>query len=304
MLSLLLRTLFVRKHVTRHHAMLSTSSDDESKAFCRSTARRSVQYHLTNIINSDQTTPPTLRNSIPLRSHHHRNSSTCRSTHHHQQPVNIPISCYFHRFFPEQHYDYILATMKKAIAFTLLTLSSASAFVPSTSSSSGRPATTSLLKAEEQSSTTADSRRNFLAAAASAVLAAATVTTTTPEPAHATYSAYTHREQDWQQRQTSGDVQYSSARALRSQLAEIAPANSERSRIFCPNGPSSAVSPLMENRCGDQQATASVFGRTQDALGNSIPGFADGYSFSKAQAGADAGGMPDYGFTTNSRKSK
>ena len=49
--------------------------------------------------------------------------------------------------------------------------------------------------------------------------------------------------------------------------------NDEGSKIFCPNGPSAAVSPLMENKCGDRQAMPSVYGRTQDTMGNSIPGF-------------------------------
>ena len=50
--------------------------------------------------------------------------------------------------------------------------------------------------------------------------------------------------------------------------------NDAGSKIFCPNGPSAAVSPLMENKCGDRQALPSVYGRTEDAMGNSIPGFA------------------------------
>ena len=43
--------------------------------------------------------------------------------------------------------------------------------------------------------------------------------------------------------------------------------------MFCPNGPSSAVTPLMENRCGERQALPSVYGRSDDAMGNSVPGF-------------------------------
>lgn len=49
--------------------------------------------------------------------------------------------------------------------------------------------------------------------------------------------------------------------------------NDEGSKIFCPNGASAAVSPLMENKCGDRQALPSVYGRTEDSMGNSIPGF-------------------------------
>lgn len=96
------------------------------------------------------------------------------------------------------------------------------------------------------------------------------------ESASASYSAYTAREKDWQERKESGEIQYSSARDLKKQLREIAPMNSENSKVFCPNGPSSAVSPLMENKCGDRMATPSVFGRTEDIVGNSIPGFAGG----------------------------
>ncbi len=70
------------------------------------------------------------------------------------------------------------------------------------------------------------------------------------------------------------EIQFSNAAKLRAQLREIAPMNDDgRSKIFCPNGTSSAVSPLMENKCGDRQALPSVFGRTDDAMGNSVPGF-------------------------------
>ena len=96
------------------------------------------------------------------------------------------------------------------------------------------------------------------------------------------------------------DIKVSSARDLRNQLREIVPQNSEGSKIFCPNGPSSAVSPLMENKCGDREATVSVFGRTQDTVGNSIPGF-DGGKYpgvaggSSSLSAADAGGFLSYG---------
>ena len=49
---------------------------------------------------------------------------------------------------------------------------------------------------------------------------------------------------------THTEIKYSSSRDLRAQLREIAPMNSEGSKIFCPNGPSANVSPLMENKCG------------------------------------------------------
>jgi len=93
------------------------------------------------------------------------------------------------------------------------------------------------------------------------------------EPAEASYSAYTNREKDWKEREVKGEVKISSPASLRAQLREIAPMNSEGSKIFCPNGASAAVSPLMENKCGDRQALPSVYGRSTDAMGNSIPGF-------------------------------
>lgn len=113
-----------------------------------------------------------------------------------------------------------------------------------------------------------------------------------PSVAHATYSAYTHREQDWQARGEKDEIHFSSARDLRQQLRDIAPMNSESSKLFCPNGPSSAVSPLMENRCGDRMAMPSVYGRTQDVVGNSIPGF----SVDPRESGfsTPVGGFPSY----------
>mmetsp|Transcript_32865 Transcript_32865/g.37396 ORF Transcript_32865/g.37396 Transcript_32865/m.37396 type:complete len:180 (+) Transcript_32865:176-715(+) len=94
------------------------------------------------------------------------------------------------------------------------------------------------------------------------------------QPVEASYSAFTAREKDWEQRQKNGEVSYSSARSLRSQLSELVPENDDsRSKVFCPNGPSSAVSPLMENKCSDTlMAIPSVYGRTEDVVGNSIPG--------------------------------
>mmetsp|Transcript_30627 Transcript_30627/g.72887 ORF Transcript_30627/g.72887 Transcript_30627/m.72887 type:complete len:190 (+) Transcript_30627:183-752(+) len=93
------------------------------------------------------------------------------------------------------------------------------------------------------------------------------------QPAEATYTAFTQREEDWKAREKKGEIQISSAASLRKQLREIAPMNDEGSKIFCPNGASAAVSPLMENKCGDRQALPSVYGRSDDAMGNSVPGF-------------------------------
>jgi hypothetical protein len=134
-------------------------------------------------------------------------------------------------------------------------------------------------------------RRNFIS---SAFLAVTTVSITNAQPASATYSAYTNREKDWEERQKKGDVKFSSARDLKAQLREIAPMNSESSKVFCPNGPSSAVSPLMENKCGDKLAMPSVYGRTQDIVGNSIPGFTSTSPYSTASLNAQAGGFPSY----------
>jgi len=118
-----------------------------------------------------------------------------------------------------------------------------------------------------------------------------------PKSASATYSAYTNREKDWQQRGDAGEINFVSARDLRAELRAIVPQNSESSKIFCPNGPSSNVSPLMENKCGDRLAAPSVFGRQQDIVGNSIPGFAPGYTTggsSNLMADPRVGGMPKY----------
>jgi hypothetical protein len=156
---------------------------------------------------------------------------------------------------------------------------------------------------EEPAVTTAapKRRRLFLQTAAAAALVAMGTFTSMVEPAQATYSAYSHREDDWQQRQKDGAVQFSSAASLRSQLREIAPMNASERRLFCPNGTPSAVSPLMENKCGDRLAMPSVYGRTEDTMGNSIPGFAGGFYSSgmsssaiSSSSSADTGGLPSY----------
>jgi hypothetical protein len=120
-----------------------------------------------------------------------------------------------------------------------------------------------------------------------------------PETASASYSAYTHREQDWDNRLKQGTVQVSSKQDLKRQLLEVAPANAHGRQLFCPNGPSAAVSPLMENKCGDKMALPSVYGRTEDVVGNSIPGFAEGYGKGPrvGYTAAEIGGFPEYGKT-------
>lgn len=129
-----------------------------------------------------------------------------------------------------------------------------------------------------------------------AAFAAVVVGTAAPESASAKYSDYARREKDWEERKGKGEIKYSSARDLRAQLQEIAPMNTNDSKIFCPNGPSSAVSPLMENKCGDRLATPSVYGRTNDSMGNSIPGFKNGYDWmaGSSSVSAAAGGFPVY----------
>lgn len=137
------------------------------------------------------------------------------------------------------------------------------------------------------------SRRDALFGVAAAVFATAAA----PQPAAAKYSDYSRREQDWQARLDKGDVKVSSARDLRAQLQEIAPMNTSSSKIFCPNGMSANVSPLMENKCGDRMATPSVYGRSNDSTGNSVPGFKDGYARAtggSSSVSAAAGGFPAY----------
>lgn len=156
----------------------------------------------------------------------------------------------------------------------------------SSSSSSPRLSSTSLSSV---------SRREAMFGFAAATIAA--VTTASPEPASAKYSDYTRREKDWEARMANGDIKVSSARSLKSQLREIAPMNTGASQIFCPNGPSAAVSPLMENKCGDRMATPSVYGRQNDVVGNSIPGFKDGFAWGPGESSslsAVTGGFPSY----------
>jgi hypothetical protein len=177
-----------------------------------------------------------------------------------------------------------------AVALSLLNIETCVAFVSYNTASSKSVETTTSLLAESP----CNRRDAFLgiAAAFGAVMVA------NPQQANAKYSDYTRREEDWQKRQSKGEIKYSSARDLRTQLAEIVPANSEGSKVFCPNGPSSNVSPLMENKCSDlRQALPSVYGRSNDVMGNSIPGFSSGYDWSSgggSSISADIGGFPGY----------
>lgn len=153
-------------------------------------------------------------------------------------------------------------------------------------------------------STETTTRRGLFQAMGVSLATAAAAMVVHPTSASATYSAFTRREQDWQERLGKGEVKISTARDLRRQLREIAPMNDEGSKIFCPNGTSSAVSPMMENKCSDERmAIPSVYGRTQDTVGNSIPGFATGYMPGMAAGGsssiaAEIGGFPSYNAKT------
>lgn len=169
------------------------------------------------------------------------------------------------------------------VAAAVCALGGVSAFCPARSPPASVGTTTTELEA---------SRRDVFLGLTAAVTAGLTAA---PRPAAASYSAYSNREKDWQERGDRGEIKVSSARELRKQLQEIAPMNDEgRSRIFCPNGPSAAVSPLMENKCGDRMAAPSVYGRQNDALGNSIPGFSSGYDYSGVSAISTGVAFPKY----------
>ena len=53
----------------------------------------------------------------------------------------------------------------------------------------------------------------------------------------------------------------------------------------------------MENKCGDRLAMPSVYGRTEDVVGNSIPGFSNDYRMSASSSTSIAAdyGLPSYG---------
>jgi len=150
-----------------------------------------------------------------------------------------------------------------------------------------------MAKEEESSGMKNPSRREMFTTMASALVAAMAA----PQAASAKYSDYARREKDCEERLSKGEVKISTARDLRAQLQEIAPMNTSSSKIFCPNGPSANVSPLMENKCGDRLAAPSVYGRTNDVMGNSIPGFKDGYAWMPGESSslsASVGGFPTY----------
>lgn len=181
-------------------------------------------------------------------------------------------------------------SIMKSLAFILLYVSTSAAFyvaIPTKISSSN----TALNMNSD--------RRKVIS---QGVAAAVGLVMSRPDRASASYSAYAAREKDWDQRSKKGEIDVRSAKDLRASLREIAPMNSAGSKIFCPNGESSAVSPMMENKCGDRLATPSVYGRIDDSVGNSIPGFKGGlYSGNTVSSGQTklssnptVGGFPKY----------
>jgi hypothetical protein len=191
--------------------------------------------------------------------------------------------------------------MFRSTAFLLLVLvcvEQASAFSVIKTSSGPRSSTTMALRAStDKNEGSVGSRRQLFGFVTAATLAAV-ATTAGPQPAAAKYSDYARREKDWEARVEKGEVKFSTRRQLQAQLQEIAPMNTSASQIFCPNGPSAAVSPLMENKCGDRLAMPSVYGRSNDVMGNSIPGFDKGYAWSPGESSssmsASLGGFPSY----------
>jgi len=130
----------------------------------------------------------------------------------------------------------------------------------------GKEAHSTSLMAATKSSLFEDSltsRRSILVGAGWAV---ATSFLLPRKAAEAKYSTYKRREADWEARLTSGKVEFGTAQ-------ELVPQNSTSSLKFCPNGVTPSVSPLMENKCGDWLAAPSIYGRTEDVVHNSIPGF-------------------------------
>lgn len=173
--------------------------------------------------------------------------------------------------------------MQVAFAILLICVVNSMAFVSQSSST------------QHSTALNAMGRREAVFGIASAVIAG---TVAGPQAAEAKYSDYARREEDWERRKKSGDITVKTAKDLRKQLAEIVPQNNEGSKIFCPNGASAAVSPLMENKCSDTlMAIPSVYGRSNDVTGNSIPGFKGGYAWAPGESSsisASVGGFPKY----------
>mmetsp|Transcript_29181 Transcript_29181/g.42821 ORF Transcript_29181/g.42821 Transcript_29181/m.42821 type:complete len:198 (-) Transcript_29181:261-854(-) len=159
----------------------------------------------------------------------------------------------------------------------------------------------------DNSSSAVSTRRSFFKTSAASLISSgvfvSAATTQFPSTANASYSAYTNREKDWEKRVEKGEVKVSSARDLKAQLREIAPMNAQ-SEIFCPNGPSSNVSPMMENKCSDRQAMPSVYGRQDDIVGNSIPGFSKNYNFGSGAMLSGNVEFPDYGKSSAQENSR
>lgn len=179
------------------------------------------------------------------------------------------------------------------VLLTLLSINvGVQAFVSSSSfTSSCSTSTSTELFADKNN----NNRRAFLRNVAGVAFGSALIASN-GEEASASYSAYANRERDWEDRKKTGDVAFSDSKDLKRQLREVAPMNSSKSLMFCPNGPSSNVSPLMENKCDDDRmATASVFGRTEDIVGNSIPGF-NGKKYGGAAGGASTSLANEVGF--------
>lgn len=173
--------------------------------------------------------------------------------------------------------------MQVAFAILLICVVNSMAFVSQSSST------------QHSTALNAMGRREAVFGIASAVIAG---TVAGPQAAEAKYSDYARREEDWERRKKSGDITVKTAKDLRKQLAEIVPQNNEGSKIFCPNGASAAVSPLMENKCSDTlMAIPSVYGRSNDVTGNSIPGFKGGYAWAPGESSSistSVGGFPKY----------
>lgn len=185
--------------------------------------------------------------------------------------------------------------------FTLLLAATAVACISTSTTEAFSIAASKSTKTSTQLSSTAENSRRNLLLAGVVSFGATLALTSSPKAASASYTAFTQREEDWEKRKKTGDIQVSSARSLRKQLAEIVPENSEGSKIFCPNGMASSVSPMMENKCGEQEAMVSVFGRTEDSVGNSIPGFKGGRfpsaipgNSGSLSANPNVGGFPKY----------